>query len=471
MRKLIVILLCLGLLSGLALAFDPQPGANGVDDPYYPTIGNGGYDVQHYTLDLTWDKSSSTIAGTVMLEAVATQDLSAFNLDFWGFAVSDVHVDDVAAAFVRTESEMTITPAEPLMADSTFTVAVTYSGVPGEDVPENVRIFGQGWVQYDGGVFVASEPNGAAFWYPVNDHPQDKAAYTFRITVPNPYIVAANGLLLETLDNGDTSTYVWETTYPVASYLVTVNIGQFIVQNQTGPDGLPIRNYFPAAFFTNGITTFRRTSEMIELFSELFAPYPFEAYGVVVAAAPLPFALETQTLSLFGTGIFTTNRPGGADSVIAHELAHMWFGDSVSPKTWQDIWLNEGFATYASWLWFEHDGGMAVLESIVRDSYAQFVQPSGILIGSPSPERLFDGAVYVRGALTLHALRVKVGDEAFFTIMRTYYDRYQYGTASIADFIAVAEEISGQDLADFFDGWLYQLTIPAISEMGLQPGA
>jgi aminopeptidase N len=471
MRKLIVILLCLGIISGLARAFDPQDGASSLGDPYFPESGNGGYDARHYALDLAWDEDSGEIAGTVTLEAVATQDLSAFNLDFLGFTVSELRVNNAAAAFVRDGVEMTITPAQPLAADSTFTIAVTYSGVPGEDLAENVPAYAQGWIQYDGGVFVASEPNGAAAWYPVNDHPQDKATYSFRITVPEPYVVAANGLLQETIDNGNTSTYVWETVYPVASYLVTVNIGEFLVENQSGPDDLPIRNYFPAAAFMNGLMTFHRTPEMIELFSELFAPYPFEAYGVVVVAASLPFALETQTLSLFGMSIFRNNRPGGAETTIAHELAHMWFGDSVSPKTWQDIWLNEGFATYASWLWFEHDAGAAVLEGIVRDSYAQYMQPNGVIIGNPSPDRLFDGAVYVRGALTLHALRLKVGDEVFFTILRTYYDRYQYGNAGIADFIAVAEEISGEGLGDFFNGWLYQVDIPAIPEMGLSPEA
>ncbi|MCB9451033.1 MAG: M1 family metallopeptidase [Anaerolineaceae bacterium] len=474
MRKLIVMLLCLGLLSGLALAFDPEPGAEGLGDPYYPDQGNGGYDAQHYTLDLAWDDVSGAIAGTVTIDALATQDLSAFNLDFWGFTVSDILVNDTPATFTRDGGEMTITPAQPLAADSAFTVAVTYSGVPGEGVPEDSRPFGPGWMQYASGVFVASEPNGASFWYPVNDHPQDKASYTFRITVSNAYVVAANGLLQDTISEDKQLTYVFETPYPVASYLVTVNIGQFIVQRQEGPDGLPIRNYFPIAGFQAAADTFKRTPDMIAFYSDIFAPYPFEAYGVVMAATSLPFALETQTLSLFGTGILTNNRPGGAEGVIAHELSHMWFGDSVSVKTWKDIWLNEGFATYASWLWFEHDDGPQVLDNIVRDAYGAYTQPgiltSSVRIGDPSPERLFDGAVYTRGALTLHALRMKVGDETFFNILRTYYDRYQNSNAGIADFIAVAEELSGQDLGDFFDGWLYQLDLPPIPEMGLQLG-
>ncbi|MBZ0278513.1 MAG: M1 family metallopeptidase, partial [Anaerolineae bacterium] len=344
----------------------------------------------------------------------------------------------------------------------------------GEDVPGSSRPFGQGWAQYARGAFVASEPNGAALWYPVNDHPQDKAAYTFRITVPNAYVVAANGLLMDTISNGATITYVWQTDYPVASYLVTVNVGQFIVQKQDGPDGLPIRNYFPFAGFQSAAETFGNTPDMIALYTKLFGPYPFEAYGVVMVEVELPFALETQTLSLFGTGILSTNRPGGPDSVIAHELVHQWFGDSVSPRTWKDVWLNEGFATYASWLWFENKNGSAVLDSIVRDTYAQYTDPNfragRVLVGDPSPERLFDIAVYTRGGLTLHALRVKVGDDAFFTILRTYYDRFKYSSAGTDDFIALAEEISGQDLGEFFDSWLYHLDLPAIPEMGLLPG-
>jgi aminopeptidase N len=208
---------------------------------------------------------------------------------------------------------------------------------------------------------------------------------------------------------------------------------------------------------------------MIAFFSETFGPYPFEAYGVVVADASLPFALETQTLTLFSRAWLEPG--GGMDELISHELSHQWFGDSVSVARWGDIWLNEGFATYASWLWFEHRDGPQALDVIVSETYRLLEQLStdGGLPppGDPPAYDLFNISVYDWGAMTLHALRLQVGDEAFFRILRTYYDRYQYGNATTEDFVTVAEEISGQALSAFFERWLYGDTVPELPGMAM----
>ncbi len=472
MHKAILIFIVLIAMIGVVWA--QEPGATGIGDPYFEMLGNGGYDAQHYTLDLAVDMDDNIISGTVTMDAVATQDLSVFNLDFIGFQISAITVNDKSADYLRKEGELSITPTELLVAGDSFAVDVTYSGVPGEDV-EGLNIFSAGWTRYKEGVYVAGEPAGASRWYPVNDHPRDKATYTFRITVPEPYVVAANGLLQASVDNGDTTTYTWDMNQPMASYLATVNIADFALRTQDGPDGLPIRNYFPARLADDALAVFERTPEMIAYFSEIFGPYPFEAYGVVMADTPLFFALETQSMSLFGAEVvpnaFTEAIPRwstGVESVVAHELAHQWFGDSVSPANWQDIWLNEGFASYASALWIEHTQGQEAFEKEMKGYYGA-IDSRNYTPGLPPEGDLFNRGVYLQGAWTLHALRLEVGDETFFEILRTYYDRFKYANASTADFIAVAEDVSGQDLSALFDAWLFDGGVPPVPEMGLEP--
>jgi aminopeptidase N len=238
---------------------------------------------------------------------------------------------------------------------------------------------------------------------------------------------------------------------------VTVNISYFERHDDTVVEGVPIRNYFPNANQRRGQEVFSEQADMMRLFNAAFSLYPFEAYGSVVANTSLPFALETQTLSLYGNNILQGGT--GASVTIAHEMAHAWFGDHVSPKTWRDIWLNEGFATYASALWLEQDLGVDETRRILNQWY-DAMQNRPLIIGDPGAENLFAAPVYYKGALTLHALRLRVGDDTFYAILHTYQGRYANSNAEIADFIAVSEEVSGQDLGDFFNQWLYQPNIP-----------
>jgi aminopeptidase N len=436
-------------------ASSPLPATeDGIGDPYYPQLGNGGYDALHYMLDLSADMRSSAISGTVTLAARATQQLRAFNLDFQGFTIRAIVVDGRPATYSRTAHELTIAPAALLHSGETFTTTVAYSGVPQTTISAAVPI-ALGWKRYQDGVYVVSEPAGAAAWYPVNDHPRDKATYTIRITVPKPYVVAANGLLKDTHDNGPTKTYLWETIHPMASYLVTVNIAQFVTQAEQGPDGLPIRNYFPPDLAENAEKVFGPTKDMIAYFERIFGPYPFEAYGVVVADQDLGYALETQTLSLFGRDSASAE-PAKVQSEVAHELSHQWFGDSVSVANWQDIWLNEGFATYAEWLWDE-SRGRGTVQQRFDGVYATpaddpfWATPPG----DPSAQTLFAAATYDRGAAALQALRVKIGDPAFFTLLRRWATENADGNVDTADFVALAESVSGQELDAFFTTWIY----------------
>jgi aminopeptidase N len=475
-KGIVISFVLLLVLAGLVMpagAQDNDFGAPDLGDPYYPGAGNGGYDALHYTLDIVADMDTDVIEAIATIEARATQDLSRFDLDLLGFEIGALTVNDAPAEFSREGRELIITPIKPIGEADTFTISVSYSGVPGEGVSEPAAMFSGGWTRYDAGIFVASEPVGAAEWFPVNDHPLDKATYTIRVTVPKPYVVASNGLLQDTITEGDQTTYVWETIYPMASYLVTVNIGDFVVQSYEGPNGLPIRNYCPRRLADACTDTFASIGDMVEFFTQI-APYPFEAYGVVVTDTEFTFALETQTLSLFGRDIVdpeSWQRAGGPEFVIAHELAHQWFGNSVSVARWQDIWLNEGFATYMQNLWMRESWGDDWADGFLEGwyDYISYPDPENpfVTIGTPPPDDLFNDAVYVRGGLTLAALHARVGDEVFFDILRTYYDRYQYGNATTSDFIAIAEELSGEDLEAFFQDWLFADQMPAIPELGL----
>lgn len=411
----------------------------GLGDPLYPRLGNAGYDVQHYTIDLDVDVASNTISGTTTISAQATQDLTAFHLDFSGLQLHGVAVDGVPARFARVDDELVITPTTMLATGVPFTVTADYAGTPRPIRDPSVPTIPLGWLRQPDGLFVVSEPSGAMNWYPVNNHPADKATYTFRMTVPQPYQVAANGVLTDVSKTGETATYTWEMTDPMASYLATVHIGEYTVQEQTGPHDLPIRNYFPVDTPESVKAGFAVTPQMIAYMEELIGPYPFDTYGVALLNEDVGWALETQTLSTFGG-------QGGGEETIFHELAHQWFGDSVSPATWRDVWLNEGFATYFALLWANRHAEPGVLDAVM-ERWQRRIEAGGL--GSPipdSPADLFGPAVYQRGALALHTLRRQVGDEKFFKILRTYYQRHAGGNASTQDFIDVVEEAGGMIL-------------------------
>lgn len=460
-RKTIFLLFILLIFSALPLSTAQENatiGASGVNDPYFPDLGNGGYDAQHYHLDIDVDFENRELDAIVTIQALATQSLSRFNLDFAGLEIDSLTVNGADAPFEREGRELIITPSELLVEHEEFEVIVIYSGSPGTDIDSTDLPFARGWSWIEHGSYVASEPDGASLWYPVNDHPSDKATYSFEITVPQPYTAVANGSLQDTLEEGDdTRTFLWETDDLTASYLVTINIGEFSRDDAIGVNDIPIRNYFPADKVYEGLQTFDIQDEMMLLFNEGFGQYPFDVYGAIVIDEDISFALETQTISLFGTRILEQDNV--TPVIVAHELAHSWYGNSVSPKTWRDIWLNEGFATYASMLWLEESVNSGVAIGVMTSQY-EALGNSEVIIADPGTENLFSSTVYWGGAWVLKTLHERVGDETFFAILQTYHERFAGSTAETADFIAVAEEISGEDLTDFFDAWLYQYPRP-----------
>jgi aminopeptidase N len=437
----------------------PSPGAPGIGDPYYPLLGNGGYDAINYTIDLDLDVAAGTIVeATTTIDALATQDLSTFNLDFRGPQIDAVTVDDTPTEWKRDDGELTITPARPLRAGEPFQTEVRYHGTP--QVDENDR-FERGWWTTDHSIFAVGEPAGSDVWYPVNGHPRDKATYTLVVTVPEPYQVVANGLLdsvarsTGAAGNPSTATFTWDNQEPTASYLVMFHAAELDVTFDQGLDGITLIEAFPPDLSHKETRLFDRVPEIINVFTELFGPYPFPSLGnTVFADTSFNAALETQTMIGY-------DRSAISERTIAHEIAHQWFGDSVSPARWQDVWLNEGFARYAEILWAEAAHGPDAAAAALQRQIGGFATVSrttdgaGVIIGDPGADHLFTEVVYAGGALVLDDLRERLGDEMFFQLLQEWAARYRYSTATTEDFIALAEEVSGEDLDAFFTDWLY----------------
>jgi aminopeptidase N len=442
----------------------PTAGSPGIGDPYYPELGNGGYEVQHYALDLALDMDTGRLAGTVALTANALQDLSSFDLDLRGLDVESVRVHAKPAAFERDGDELVITPDAPIPDGTSFDVEIRYAGVP-ELVPDPALPFlpGVGWFRGPSGVYVLSEVVGAHGWFPCNDHPRDKATFELRVTVSEPYVVAANGPLVEETADAGRRTFVFRPRDPMATYLVTVDVARFGVKEATTAADLPLRLYHPLDASEAELAAFARTGEMLAFFEERFGPYPFECYGAVLSYEPLPGALETQTIPVYGRG--------ADEGTVAHELAHQWFGNSVSTTAWKDLWLNEGFATFAEFLWFEHVEGKAAAEARQRESYARLRERRVGPPADPGVERLFSSRIYARGAWVLHELRREVGDETLFAILRGWTAAHRYGNAGTTDFVALASSVAGRDLGAFFQGVLLDPVIPRVDAYEAAPDA
>ncbi len=672
-----VLLLGSGLAATAAVAEPPDrfaPGAAGAGDPYFPKDGNGGYDVRHYRLDLDYDPATDRLAGVARIRARATQDLSRFNLDLDGLTVRSVRVDRRPARWSRADGELVIKPRHGIRRGAGFVTVVSYDGVP-----ETVDEFGGvGVIPTDDGTLIQGEPHVASTWFPVNDHPTDKATYTVSMTVPRGLEAIGNGVLARKHSRGDRTRWTWKSREPMASYLATVSIGEFDVatyradglrywdaidpdlfvdttaQPRTGSryawsdrtgDGASYKRLsreltvpagganlsfwvdrsteetwdfmfveahtvgaddwttlrdvnghtsqdtgsscpfwhelhpFLASYQTDngdrtcapsgttgdwwaatgvsggyeqwqvdlapyagkqvevsisyasddvvqqpgvfvddidvstgeGSTSFEadadpmdgwevtgspggsapnendwvvtdglllgavgeriqasfdRQPEIIAFLAGEFGPYPFSAAGGVADDYDTGFALENQTRPVYAPGFWDN---GQNDGVVVHELAHQWYGDSVALGRWADVWLNEGFASYAEWLWAEHEG-FDTTDEIFSFFYDDLLAPDDpfwqLTIGDPGPDHLFDGEVYLRGAMTVHALRRAVGDDAFFKILRTW--AASDGNGTTPEFIALAERTSGQQLDDLFDAWLYTGSRPGSA---LAPGA
>lgn len=548
----------------------PVAGARGMNDSLFPTQGNGGIDVQHYTLEIRVDEELEVLEGNAALEILATQTLSTFNLDLSFLEVFSVEVDGIVADFDHRRSELTIVPETSIAQNTLFTATVHYGGKPRAIWNSGLG----GWAKWEDEIVVMSEPVGASNWYPNNNHPADKATYRIAVSVPAPLVVASNGVPAGEEHEDNQTTYYFDVNHPMATYLATVVIGDLEREEMLSPGGIPIVNYIATANIPEQRAPLTRAPEMLDHFVTLFGPYPFDSAGSIQVAAAFPAALETQTRPIYGSDTY--------ESVVAHEIAHMWFGDSVGIADWSDIWLKEGAATYGAWLWDEYKGGEALLTERIHQEWGRFTgveyvglqyledyltyglvpyvrvtkaelerllrlplvvldedeiwrpvalteeeiaeiiatfpgesvsnrELTGLLVDAPfdgwriaiddrtewneimgvretpltaqefmlasapapaviessRPEVMYSGGVYERGAFTLHALRLKVGDDTFFQILREWASRHAYGTASTEDFVALARELGGDEVVPLLDAWLYDPLMPDLPEMGL----
>ena len=429
-----------------------RPGAAGAGDPYFPTYGNGGYDVAGYDLNLRYDPGTGTLGGSATITATATQDLSRFDLDLSGLAVSRVRVAGAAARADRRGAELVVTPAAGIATGRSFTTVVDYSGRPGRI---GTKSLGEGgWLRTGDGAIALGQPESASTWYPVNDHPSDKATFALAMTVPDGVEVISNGVPGASRSAGGWTTWHWSESSPMASYLSTVVIGQYRLDRSVH-GGKPMVVAVPAAMAADApaARSLTRTGEVADFLATKFGPYPFDAYGgIAIDDDRIRYALETQSRPVYGAAFFSG---GTNERVVAHELAHQWFGDSVSLSRWRDIWLNEGFATYAEWLWQEHTGGPSVEQSFARVYAAYPWDRPSERPGDPGVQRLFGDAVYQRGGMTVYALRRAIGDAAFDQLLRRWPADRRDRNGTTDDLKAMAEHLSGKNLDDLFQAWLY----------------
>lgn len=438
----------------------PAPGASGAGDPYYPDDGNGGFDALGYQVDIGYDPPTGHLDGDTTVTAEATQDLSRFDLDLRGLNVHSVEVDGKPVPFSREKAfELVITPAAPIRAGTTFRTRVRYGGEPGMTTHGSGSE--DGWARSaDGGAFMVGEPHSAAFWYPVNETPRDKATFELTAHVPDGWTVISNGLERGSSSAGGRTTTSWAEPNPVASYLTTIAIGKFSVDRGTLPDGTPLlQAYAPGAEGQRAIGA--RLPEVIAFLSGKFGPYPQSAAGGIYLADDVGFSLETQTRPTYTKDVEILT--------LVHETAHQWFGDSVSLENWSDICLNECFASYAQWMWAEREGQnlddryRAAIEITrgSKDFWAQKLVDMG-------PGQEFRG-VYNKGILALHALRRKVGETAFDKILHTWTAAHRHANGTWAEFETLVSQAAGQDLRKFLDSWYRGDELPA--EADLFPGS
>jgi aminopeptidase N len=451
---LVALVLAVGAFSASASANRFTPGAPGMGDPFFPLAGNGGYDVQSYKLELDFDPATDRLVGKATIVAEATHGLKSFNLDLRDFlTVTSIQTGTKkgfrmqAAEWSHSGQELTVFPREKPRERTQFSVVVAYEGVVEPIVDPDDSI--EGFVPTDDGAYVVNEPQGSPGWYPANDNPNDKALFDISVTVPEGLTALANGVLVSSTTANGKTTWSWSHSNPMATYLATATLGVFDLTTSTLADGTP--NYVavdPA--ITSSRAVLSRIPAVYEFLESVFGDYPFDSIGAIVDRAPnVGYALESQTKPNYAS------MP--SEATLVHEIAHQWYGDSVSLEIWPDMWLNEGFATFSEWLWTEHLGTRTAQQAF-NTQYARAATSSFWLTppaALPGPDVLFSTPVYQRGAMTLQALRVKIGDLAFFQLIRDWADDNRYGNVSTADFIAAAEAASGMDLDAFFDVWLF----------------
>ena len=445
-------------------------------DPYTPTNGSTSYRVVHYDLTLDYKLLSNRLAGRAVLTLTAHRELHQLELDLSGLRTTKVTSDTARVrSFKDRNGKLVIAFRDPVPDDAEFRLDIRYEGNP---APISGTWGEVGWEELTDGVLVAGQPTGAPSWFPCNDHPSQKASYRFTATTDSGYRAICNGVLVSRIARSSRTTWVYEQAEPMATYLATVQIGRYDLVALNDPSrpavglpghamprepGSPVPQYaaVPPTLAPAAKASLARHHEMMSVFEQRFGPYPYPQYLVVVADDDLEIPLEAQTLSIIGRNHL--DQGWEAQRLIAHELAHQWFGNAVTAARWQDIWLHEGFACYAEWIWSEASGSTTA-ETHARATHQRLgVKPQDLVIGDPGAADMFDDRVYKRGALTLHALRRAAGDDAFFALLGAWSGEYRFGTATTPDFVALAVRLlPGVQVEGLLTPWLFSEALPAL---------
>lgn len=429
-----------------AKAARTEPGV----DPYIPERGEVGYDVEHYDLDLKYSIATNRLDGRARIDVRPTDRLRRISFDLSGLRVTKVAVDGRSARWQQRGDKVRVEPSTPLDAGQGVAVEIRYQGNPAP----TPSVWGPvGWEELTDGVLVASQPSGASTWFPCNDLARQKATFRVRVSAASAYRVVVNGVLASRRTSGSTTTWEYVQAEPTSPYLMAVNIGRY--DERRIADGISAAVGSDAA--ADFDTAFARLPEMLALFVDRFGPYPFEApFTVVLCSEPLEIPIEAQGQAMFGTNHLAARH----HRLIPHELAHQWFGNSVTAAAWRDVWLHEGFACYAEWIWSEASGGPSA-DHLARDHHERMATlPQDLVVGDPGAADMFDDRVYKRGALALHELRGVVGDDAFFGLLRRWTTTHRHRTVSSSDFESMAATVSDAPLDPLFGRWLRRSELP-----------
>ncbi|WP_084721594.1 M1 family metallopeptidase [Rhodococcus marinonascens] len=434
--------------------------SKGIDDdpidPYLPENGNRGYRVSRYELDLTYKVHSNRLTGKATITTVTTEPRSRFTIDL----ASNLHVTKVVTngsrntKWLHRSGKLIVTPAQKIPVGGALVLTVQYGGSP---KPIHSMWGEVGWEELTEGALVANQPNGAASWFPCDDHPSSKASYRISITADSPYYAVANGALVSKRTRASQTTWVYEQTEPMSSYLATIQIGPY-ERRDIGSGSVPMFAVHPPRLRSAFDVDFGRQPQMMDVFSRLFGAYPFPEYTVVVTDDQLEIPLEAQGLSIFGANHCSGQHE--SERLVAHELAHQWFGNSLTLGRWKDIWLHEGFACYAEWIWSENSGGPSAHELALQAHQGLARKPQDLIVGDPGPQLMFDDRVYKRGALTLHALRRRLGDDHFFALLREWTQTHLHSTVTAEQFTDLAAHYTDDSLRHLWDTWLGEKTLP-----------
>jgi len=460
--------------SSASPAAGPEPGPDAgsstpVADPIYPQYGNPALDVLRYQLALTWSPQRKELSGTATLTIRAVKPVREIALDFAdSYTVDGVTIDGGAAKPGRRGNDIVVPTRQELAKDARATLVVRYHGTPHtvpmpsgrRDFPEGVGLRSAA----DGEAWTMQEPFGAFTWYPANDQPSDEALYDISVTVPKGWAGVAHGQLVEIKSTDAGDTYRWRAVDPVASYLATLAVARYTRIDAVGPHGLPITYWLRTGKDESLEPAVRRTPRLLAWLEERFGPYPFPTIGVVVVNSLS--AMETQQMVTFGNGIPARATTGEAlelvEDILLHEFAHQWFGDAVTPKDWRGMWLNEGWAMYAQWLWSvdqrgDTDAGW-VAWARERDGVSR---PVAGPPGNPHPEHFGENNVYAGPAFMLHQIHRTIGDPAFFALARDWVQTQRNQQVDRAGFVAFVNRHTGRDFTSLINSWLDSPTTPA----------